>query len=205
MPSRRAFRKAKGRGYSKRKVKKHGLIERFLIVCEGKKTEPNYFKSFRVPKDVIDIYGFGYDPTRLVKKALELKERDGDYDQVWCVFDRDSVPEKNFNAALNLAKKNNIKVAYSNEAFELWYLLHFHFYQTGIPRRDYIKKLSKLLGHKYEKNSDTIYRDLLSKQPTAIKNAKRLLKQYNPRKPAHDNPSTTVHLLVEELNKFIRK
>jgi hypothetical protein len=41
-------------------------------------------------------------------------------------------------------------------------------------------------------------------QSQAIKNSKRLLEQYNPPQPAIDNPSTTVHLLVEELNKFVR-
>ncbi len=205
MANRRQYRKASHKGYSARKMKKRDVYERFLIVCEGEKTEPHYFKSFRVPKDVIDIYGFGYNPTRLVKKAIHLKKHDGDYDQVWCVFDRDSVPQTQFKAALTLAKNNDIQVAYSNEAFELWYLLHFNFYQTAVPRSDYIKKLSKLMGQKYKKNSETIYQELETRQPTAIKNAKRLLKQYHPRRPTHDNPSTTVHLLVEELNRFIRK
>ncbi|MDZ8088626.1 MAG: hypothetical protein RMY16_24170 [Nostoc sp. DedQUE12b] len=34
--------------------------------------------------------------------------------------------------------------------------------------------------------------------------AKSLIKQYNPSNPVNDNPSTTVHLLVKKLNKFIR-
>ena len=40
------------------------------------------------------------------------------------------------------------------------------------------------------------------KQTTAIKNARDLLKEYNPHIPARDNPYTTVHLLVEKLNKY---
>ena len=81
--------------------------------------------------------------------------------------------------------------------------MHFEFLNTGIPRSDYIKKLKALLGHKYKKNSETIYDELLNKQPTAIKNAATLLKQYYPQNPVEDNPSTTVHLLVQELNRFI--
>ncbi|MBE9125551.1 MULTISPECIES: RloB family protein [unclassified Coleofasciculus] len=191
------------RGYSERTVETRELIERFLIVCEGEKTEPNYFKSFRVPKDVVDIYGVGENTINLVKKAIELKEKD-DYDQVWCVFDRDEFPAENFNAALTVARNNNIKVAYSNEAFELWYLLHFNYHDTAIPRKDYTKKLTEQLGHEYKKNSETIYEELESKQQTAIKNAKKLLTQYVPPNPESDNPSTTVHLLVEQLNRFIR-
>ncbi|MGB3655272.1 MAG: RloB domain-containing protein [Rivularia sp. (in: cyanobacteria)] len=54
-----------------------------------------------------------------------------------------------------------------------------------------------------KKNSETIYDELFNKQPTAIKNATTLLKQYSPQNPVENNPSTTVHLLVQELNKFI--
>jgi hypothetical protein len=81
-------------------------------------------------------------------------------------------------------------------------VLHFEFLNTGIPRSDYIKKLNYLLGKVYKKNSETIYDELFLKQPMAIKNAENLLKQYEPHIPARDNPSTTVHLLVQELNKF---
>ena len=80
-------------GYSPRQVGTRELKERFLIVCEGSKTEPNYFRSFRVPKNVVevDVHGLGEDPSKLVKSAKDLKNKDGDdYDQIWCVFDRDS-------------------------------------------------------------------------------------------------------------------
>ncbi len=74
---------------------------------------------------------------------------------------------------------------------------------TGIPRSDYCKKLNSLLDRKYKKNSEQIYDELIEKQAIAIKNAKKLLQQYESHNPVQDNPSTTVHLLVEELNKFI--
>ncbi|WP_293085949.1 hypothetical protein [Okeania sp. SIO3B5] len=48
------------------------VIERFLIVCEGKETEPNYFRSFLVPKDVIDVKGLGQNTISLVKEALKI-------------------------------------------------------------------------------------------------------------------------------------
>ncbi|MEP7343188.1 MAG: RloB family protein [Acidobacteriota bacterium] len=89
-----------------------------------------------------------------------------------------------------------------NEAFELWYLLHFHYYDAAIPRREYCAKLTDLLGHKYEKNSKTIYDELLSRQATAIRNAEKLFSSYKPCKPESDNPSTTVHLLVKALNEL---
>lgn len=190
-------------GYSARKVNTREIKQRFLIVCEGEKTEPNYFQSFRVPKVVIEIQGLGENPSKLVQSANDLKSED-DYDQVWCVFDRDDWTKEDFNSAISSAKKYEFKVAYSNEAFELWYVLHFEFLNTGIPRNDYIKKLTSLLGKKYQKNSTTIYNDLLDKQDIAIKNAKKLLEQYEPSQPEQNNPSTTVHLLVERLTEFAR-
>jgi hypothetical protein len=201
-----ANRKKNSRGYSPRQVDTREVKQRFLIVCEGSKTEPNYFKSFRVPKNVVevDVRGLGEDPSRLVRSAQDLKNKDGDdYDQIWCVFDRDSWTLENFNNAISSATSQGFGVAYSNEAFELWYILHFEYLDTGIPRKDYIHKLSVLLGQKYQKNSETIYDELLARQPTAIRNAKKLLTQYAPPDPANDNPSTTVHLLVQELNRFI--
>jgi hypothetical protein len=35
------------------------IRKNFLIVCEGEKTEPLYFSSFRVPKKVFDVVGLG--------------------------------------------------------------------------------------------------------------------------------------------------
>ena len=197
--------------YYNRKVKTRRW---FLIVCEGEKTEPNYFRSFPVDTKVIklDIKGEGKNTKSLVEKAIELKNgsESDETDRFWCVFDRDKNPKnpndsQNFNSAITLARNNGIDVAYSNDAFELWYLLHFHFYKTGISRQDYQNMLTKLLGHEYKKNSETIYEELKNKQQDAIKHAKRLLIEYDRPNTETDNPSTTVHLLVEELNSFIPK
>lgn len=191
-------------GIRKRRVEERPLRDRFLIVCEGEKTEPNYFRKFAVPKDVIvEIVGTRKNTVKVVRKAIE-KKNEGDYDQTWCVFDRDSFPPKHFNDALQLAKKRNIRVAYSNQAFELWYILHFDYQNTGIPRSDYAKRLEQELGHPYAKNSKTMYDELLPHQEAAIDNATKLLSQYDPPKPEQNDPSTTVHLLVQELNRFLR-
>jgi hypothetical protein len=199
----RGIFKERTRPYMNRVVETREPIERFLIVCEGEKTEPNYFNAFRVPKDVVTVIGAGDNTVNIVEKAIEIKKYD-DFDQVWCVFDRDSFPAEHFNKAFALAGQHGIKIAYSNEAFELWYLLHFHYFNTGISRASYMSRLNKLLGFPYKKNSSTIYEELLDRQEFAIKAAKSLLKTFNPRNPERDNPSTTVHKLVMELNKFIR-
>lgn len=179
----------------------------FLIICEGEKTEPNYFEAFRLPKNVMVVKGIGAETKRLVTEAIkekkEAKKYGIEFDQVWCVFDRDSFPKENFNEALRSANENGIKVAYSNEAFEIWYLLHFDYIVTPLNREQYEDRLSNKLGRTYKKNSLDMHENLLDKQAIAIQNAKRLLSNYSPLNPAENNPSTTVFKLVEELNRFL--
>ena len=152
---------------------------------------------------VIDVEGLGVSPIQLVDEAQRLRHKD-DYDQVWCVFDRDDWPIDKFNGAISKARQKGIKVAYTNEAFELWYLLHFNYHDTGIGREEYKSRLTSNLGKAYFKNDPTIYDELKSKINTAIRNAERLLTQCDLSKPGADNPSTTVHLLVKELLRFAR-
>ena len=186
----------------KRKKNFKQIRKNFLIVCEGEKTEPNYFSNFRVPKRVFDVVGIGANTESLVKKAIELKNNATiSYDYVWCVFDRDSFPAQNFNKAFILAKRNNINIAYSNEAFEIWYLLHFHFHDAGTSRTQYKAMLTDRLGFPYKKNDPHMYDHLHSFQEIAIQNAIKLLNSYTNKSPVNDNPSTSVHILVQELNK----
>ncbi len=181
----------------------------FLIVCEGDKTEPNYFKGFRLPRDIMTVHGIGCNTESLVVEAIKKIQEAAfygyKYDQVWCVFDRDSFPEENFNNAISLAKRKGFKIAYSNQAFELWYLLHFDYVNTSINRNEYKRRLSRKLGRTYCKNSKEMYNLLIEKQQVAIRNANRLLNSYPNLNPSHDDPSTTVHLLVSELNKFLQR
>jgi hypothetical protein len=195
----------KKRYLGRKKEKKN--IRKILIVCEGRNTEPCYFKSFRIDKNEfkVEAIGKGYTPDRLVKEAIDMKQNAIDkqepYYEVWCVFDKDDNTNEKFYGAIQTAEHNKIRAAYTNEAFELWYLLHFDYYVHAMPRRDYPEKLSNHLGFKYEKTiecSKRMYKELRDGQPKAIKRAKKLLTE--PSGPK-GNPSTTVHLLVEELNE----
>ena len=148
----------KGISLSGRKKNTRNLRKRFIIVCEGEKTEPNYFRQFRVPKDVIEIIGLGANTVAVVQRAIEEKQKYPGA-EVWSVFDRDSFPAQNFNNALNLARQHSIKIAYSNEAFEIWYLLHFYYHDTATSRDLYKQMLSdrRRLGFEYTKNNPNMY------------------------------------------------
>jgi hypothetical protein len=193
-----------GRFY--RSVSRKAIRNSFLIVCEGGKTEPNYFKGFRVPRTIIE--GTGRNTVSLVNYAIAQREKYKSqniyFSEVWCVLDRDSFPASLVKLAHDEAKKNDIKLAYSNESFELWYYLHFHLLESGLGRSDYISKLNQLLGYKYSKSSENMYISLLPKQRNAIKNAKHLELHNTPFNPLKC-PYTSVHKLVGVLNESILK
>lgn len=182
----------------------------FLIICEGVNTEPDYFNAFRLTSANIKAIGQGMGTVTLVQKAINIKEQEKQkgctYNQNWVVFDKDDFPDADFNAAIVLARKNGFKVAYSNQAFEYWFLLHFNFYQGALHRSRYEKMLSDLLGFPYSKKSgvsNKMFNILFPKQMQAINYAKTVMKQFSGDNPSQEESSTTVYLLVEELNKYL--
>jgi hypothetical protein len=206
----------------KRKTDIRSKRKYYLIVCEGEKTEPNYFQGLKddLPKGVltyyqIDIEGTGRGTQSLVDAALRLK---GAFEQVnsrlidklWVVFDRDSFSASDFNNAVLRCQhaKPEIGCAWSNEAFELWYLLHFHYYNHSMNRKDYQAAIEGNLrpfignSYRYQKNSTEMYA-LLKEHGNlndAILYAKRLTEAFEGRNDfANSNPGTMVWKLVEEL------
>lgn len=178
---------------------------RILIICEGEKTEPNYFRAFKVTND---IFGEGFNTLQVVEEAERIRRKEGPFDQVWCVFDRDSFPPDHFDNAIHKAESLGFRVAYSNEAFELWYLLHFEYLDAALSRNQYVDKLSKHLGKSYKKGDALIY-GLLGEQGNesgAIKNAQKLQELHvDEGSFARRNPSTTVDKLVIELRKALSR
>lgn len=184
---------------------------RVLILCEDTKSSVFYFNGFQIDARRVEVcrVGTGLNTDSLVEDAINRKNaaaRAGQpYNDVWCVFDRDSFPPQNFNRAFKIADNNNINVAWANEAFELWYLLHFNYYDGGMSRTEYGQRLSDLLHCAYSKADETIYEKLIDHQPKAIKNAQRLEKHWQDMggcNPVSANPSTNIHELVIFLKQF---
>ena len=186
------------------------IKQSFLIVCEGEKTEPDYFKAFRMTAATIKAVGQAMNTITLVNKAISIREaekkRKRVYDQCWVVFDKDDFPAKDFNQAIQLAEKNGFHVAYSNQAFEYWFLLHYNLYTGAIHRNQYKDMLTRLTGMPYSKSEGygaVMYNLLLSRQQQAINNAETVLAEISRGNPAEEESSTTVQRLVSELNKYL--
>jgi hypothetical protein len=194
--------------------------KRYLIVCEGTKTEPNYFREMLVdlqvrPSVVRIAPNDGNSPDRIVAHALALYQDDaqcGDaYDAVYCVFDRDT--HTTFDAAvqdtLRLNKKGKPLIAItSTPCFEVWLLLHFEcstqpFMPTGKKSAgdrvmSALKKKSGF-GH-YEKNQNGVYSRLKTRLSDALDHAAALRKQGVAM--GSSNPATDIDQLVSVLLKL---
>lgn len=93
-----------------------------------------------------------------------------------------------------------------------WIYLHFHYSTSSLHRNQWMEKLDSLyknngLGERYEKNNPNIYYLLNSIDGvnTAIKNAKRRMSDFgiNIKRPSEYDPGTTMHILVEELKRYL--
>ncbi len=200
------------------------LKKTFLIVCEGENTEPLYFEGFPVPSKTVLTEGGHGSKTSLVDYALEIRKK-AKYEgrEVWCVFDFDVKPDESatqpedFNNAILKAEQNGMKVAWSNDAFELWFILHYQALESALTRHELFKILKEkwklesfsseakrfdfCVGH-YERHVEGV--DGAS-QKLAIRRAKALHESFGGQQNfAEQIPCTTVYLLVEELNKNLK-
>ena len=211
------LRKAKSSRYPVDEVEPYETI---LIVCEGH-TEELYFKSF--PVYAVTVY-FENTEGQSKRKLIEIAKKKIDesnitFDQVWCVFDMDVKEGKkeyaDFDNAIESGKSQGFNVAYSNDAFELWFYLHYQYAGSPEHRSFYYRKLGEYWKINYAKKGKkvsfarTIYAKLQSdpvaSQKKAIRRAKELHNKLKYEKYHRQNPVTTVYELVEFLNKNRRK
>jgi len=152
-----------------------------LIVCEGSKTEPDYFeslkKAFRLTTVDVKVVYDKPDPKSVVKRAEELREKRkissfAQYDQIWCVIDVEAPqPHPTLDEAYDRAQKRGFNLALSNPCFEFWFLLHFE--RTS---QQMTSKKAKQLVKKYlpDDDKDAFDNKLFPNTKTAISNASQL-------------------------------
>jgi len=189
-----------------------------LIVTEGEKTEPFYFKALkqavngRFPGRIeIEIHGEGYNTLGLLERAERYVHRAPNRpEHVWLVYDRDDFPADDFDntekSCLSLSNEDTTYHAlWSNQCVELWFLLHFEYMHSDILRESYSSKLTKHLGRKYEKNQADIYDRLRPRLDTAIQNARQLINEYDGNQPPSQMaPATKVYEIFEMLERYIQ-
>jgi hypothetical protein len=171
-----------------------------LILSDGTETEPNYFKALRKAWRLATLTV----PEKHIGQAKQVIEaahkQAGDYEEVWCVVDRDELDAATFDTAIAQCR-GKIRAAWSNESFELWFVLHY----TNAPargveaRKRYIEQIEKLTGVKYDKAADH-WSALEAQLDAALQNADRLMTQYTSSEPPSACcPGTRVQELIRAL------
>lgn len=170
---------------------------RVLFVTEGRVTEKQYLIGFEkthelsVKFETADEHG---TPMTLIKVAKAKLDAGADYDDVWCVFDRDEHPH--FESALKEADDAGLKLAVSNPCFELWLYLHFA-EQPGAQTRNKIAEMLKKHVKGYAKHID--FSLFLPRLEEAAQRAERLSADVEVRdEVAYGNPSTTMFRVIRK-------
>jgi hypothetical protein len=190
---------------------------RILIVCEGRETEPNYFRGVRDEESVRQRFvvavrkGKGRSRVAVVEQAVaemqKAETRGEAFDQVWCVLDVEQADKRaQVLQARTLAGQHGIRLALSNPCFECWPLAHFVRTKRSFTGSDpVIAELNKHwrgeFGRDYEKNDQGLYACLAGRTRTAIDNARNVrTRDWATSADILDcNSATDVFLLVERL------
>jgi hypothetical protein len=187
---------------------------KFIVVCEGMNTEPNYFRALQqhFKNTLIAIEPIGGDPKAVVDRAVKCIEtlglikgrRRGKMDsfelldEVWAVFDRDEHPH--FESAINRCLAKNIGIARSNPCFEVWLILHFEDFDKPDDRHE-VQKYLQTICPEYDPNSGKTL-DCERALGNLHEAETRALRQLDNRKKEGAEfgvPSTTVFQLINKL------
>lgn len=203
-------KKKKARNTAKKREEKKAV----LIALEDTKSSRFYFEDLINDKgltgQVVFAEHWGTDPDSVIKAVIKSVEKFShiQYEKKWIVIDRDGWSKSQINGTVQRAKDLDICVAISNEAYELWILLHFEKLTSSTGRVQLNHRLNKIFlercGKKYEKSSRDVYRFTKEFQQKAVKNAQLLvekhIRDHGKLKPYENNPLTTIFQLITCLN-----
>ena len=185
------------------------IREKVLVMCSGE-TEEEYFNYFKYKHkrnlqniSVKVITHKKSNPMAVTQAALAQKTY---YDEVWVVFDKDDFVD--FDDAIFFALDNEINCAFSNEAIEYWFFLHFENKTGAMSRRALNSELERKLGFQYDKSVDSI-------KKTCRRISNKLMKAEERAQVGHerhvvnsgDKPSdwcscTTIYTLTKRLREW---
>jgi len=187
--------------------------KRVFIVCEGSKTEPNYFNHF------LEDFNFRGRPVEITvvdtekNTAVELVEVASKMpefldDELWAVFDKDGYTKH--ETAFALAKEKNVNIAFSSISFEYWILLHFQFVVMEFKKsREIIDYMRKMKFLSFKKNDTKAYNKIKQFTDRAISNSKKIQHFYQNQhinKPIYElNPYCNVNELIESIRRIARE
>lgn len=190
------------RAYKKNQPHRDATL--FLIVCEGEKTEIDYFEQFINLSKRVKIIPVSPNTNKsapkwvLDKATKEAEEQDlNDDDQLWMVMDIDRWKLEDLHSIQDACNKMaNWNLAVSNPCFEIWLLAHAKDLEdfSGLSG----KELKRQIG--LFKNDETFPKNPIQNLHLAIE---RAMKIDNSTHFIPERGRTKVYLLAQELIKRI--
>ncbi|OEC02797.1 abortive phage resistance protein [Lysinibacillus sphaericus] len=173
-----------------------------LIYCEGE-TERIYFEQLRILKRSKMVSVKIKNVKRSAIKLAQHAFRDSSYqyfDEVWVVFDKDDLTEKQLEEVNVFCEEKDIHIAYTNEAFELWLLLHFEVVDVSekYPRAVLNNKMEEHLGvtHYFRHKADeSIIAPIALRHEVAIRNCSKMMSFRNTE--SRENPYCNIHDMIQ--------
>ena len=143
----------------------------------------------------------------LVKQARSEAKRhhrlaQANFDQIWCVFDRDEHPDVGSAIAIEEARQGGVETAMSNPCFELWLVLHVREYSASVHRLAIQKECERRGVTDGKAIADEAAHQLRGGYSEAKQRAQQLDKMHERTgSPRGSNPSSGVWRLVDRLQK----
>lgn len=207
-------------GYGGRKPSGRLKKRKVFIYCEGE-TEKYYFdmlskkySSFTInTKKLTDRIGIktkvvgNKGPIEIVKEASRTLKSDQSINEIhkaFVVFDNDNYSKQDIQEAIDLAKKNDLTVIYSNINFDLWILMHFESVTCYLSTQEINRRLTKhygVISYSNEVKGEAVSLPLRDKVIYAYNNAINLFKQGNAplRQSIECNPYINIHNYLHEI------
>lgn len=178
------------------------------IFCEGKNTEPGYFKALaKANKNLIidiEIIPAAGSPHTIAKKACaEAKKRKrSSFESNDCacsIFDCDEHPR--IHEALDMCRTSGVFAGYSNPCFEIWLIQHHEEFDKPDDRHTVQRHLEKIdATYSRNRGKEPDYARLVTCVEVAEKNAARLRK----RREDEGDPLGRPYTNIDKLTKVIR-
>lgn len=234
-------------------VRRADEIITFILFCEDEVNEPSYFRTFQKPGKVkVNVVENQCSNFKNVINTLVYCEQNGILEKtnkkysiktdvtrhIWSVFDRDinlsneeNLTQDNltFTTSIQTAEQSGIQVAWSNDVFELWILLHFEdvIPATAINRIEVYRRLTEIFRSLPGQSPEMLivtsrvnfnYKHHLKKRvefnlyvkpllaprlSEAMERAEALERAFDSEYAYHEmNPCTKIHTLVRSLQSF---
>ena len=190
-----------------RKPAKIAARRTILLVVEGE-TEQIYFSQVKAHRHASGITITPrlakHSSVRHILLAALAEQESGVYDEIWCVFDRDTIVRDGLGeettALLEKARARGIRFAESYPSFEVWFYLHFamphpHYLSQYTLIEDFRQFVPRYGKEQAWLSGGELYKQLRVRERTALSNSV-LLAAHNAACPSEGNTACSVHELM---------